>query len=907
MTVPLVQHAKTNKSGIITADRYFRSIEQCVDGACPAHLFNAKDSDAWAQKLTEAESKLTYCSGEVTEVKAPSSGKFIATLDLVITTTKKDRDGDVLETKGARLDPRAPLLWQHMPIQPIGALVKELKRTDDLFPARFGIADTQLGRDAAVLAELGALRVSHGFDPDEDEFEPLEDDSGFLVKSFEIFEVSLVSIPSNTDAVITAFSREKLHHPAVRAWAKNAYDDRDKVWASTSLANESGKSCSCSTTKANRLARKKEFDVERQHVEAAQLEYDWISRFCSCEVKQLVNFETFAATIRMGSFLTGLKHAMADSEQVDARRLTRQGTEMPLEYETVELNSKNSDQFLVDGISFRKMKDGTCFAVKFHRQWNGEYVEVVSSEKDKGHIGGIVSKAWQWANDNNFLKGEAFSIGGEFLPNTKETWGDLFLDPSNEKEVKRTVDLLNSKGRACPNRGQVFMGPPGTGKTLSGRLIRNNADATFLWVSGKDAYYYGGINSVIMAFELAKELSPAIIFMEDIDASLDSRYAVDILKTEMDGIGRSSGVVTIVTTNHPEVFPKALLDRPGRFHDVLKFDLPDEPIRRQMIQKWMPDLSTDVMAKTAKSTDGYSGAHLYELCQYVKTLKEQDEIDSEAAITKALSKIAEQRELINDNLMADRRVASRLSESGFRSSLSLDVKNAGLPDFLHDAIESFYKVPAKYSHIDFSPPEGVQAACKNGLDRHENGETGNGIEESTVRQARKFASGGSASPDWARKGNRWWGRNERFLNEEPGTPAYASAQLWGGRGGKAWFGRMVRQMDAADEQEKGMGTTGEADGHTHTVRVDEDGNGTTGVANGHSHDVVNFRVQEADGHTHSLSRGDLKDYKGMMECPECGHKGPAGAFMPDDDEEKSVETGGEYDFLPGPIRELVCG
>jgi len=104
----------------------------------------------------------------------------------------------------------------------------------------------------------------------------------------------------------------------------------------------------------------------------------------------------------------------------------------------------------------------------------------------------------------------------------------------------------------------------------------------------------------------------------------------------------------------------------------------------------------------------------------------------------------------------------------------------------------------KYSHIDFKPPEGVRKAYRNGLERHENGETGDGLEQSTVRQARKFAGGGAASPEWARKGNRWWGRNERFKDEEPGTPAYAAAQLWGGRN---WFARIVEQMDAADKQD----------------------------------------------------------------------------------------------------------
>jgi len=245
---------RTGRKGVLTADRYFRSIETCFDGGfCPVKLFNAASQEEWEKALKESEGKLTYSNGGMLVdrdsfswhsgwdhkhaggLKAILDGlewrkeltvKPLVTFDAIVTTTSRDRDRDVLETKGATLDPASPLLWQHNPMQPIGALVGELKdqRTDDMLPARFAIADTELGRDAATLVEMGALRISHGFDPKE--FEPMEDDEGWLFKTFEIFEVSLVSVPANTDAVITAFSREKLHSPLVRGWAEKMYQER---------------------------------------------------------------------------------------------------------------------------------------------------------------------------------------------------------------------------------------------------------------------------------------------------------------------------------------------------------------------------------------------------------------------------------------------------------------------------------------------------------------------------------------------------------------------------------------------------------------------------------------------------------------------------------------------------------
>jgi hypothetical protein len=105
----------------------------------------------------------------------------------------------------------------------------------------------------------------------------------------------------------------------------------------------------------------------------------------------------------------------------------------------------------------------------------------------------------------------------------------------------------------------------------------------------------------------------------------------------------------------------------------------------------------------------------------------------------------------------------------------------------------------KYDHINFKPPKRAQRAYANGLKRHADGETGDGLEAATVRMAQRFADGEAASPEWTRKGNRWWGRNERFADAEPGTPAYAAAQLWGGYN---WFAPIVRQMDKADEENK---------------------------------------------------------------------------------------------------------
>jgi HK97 family phage prohead protease len=199
---------------IRTARGYVDALQRCLsDEGCACQLRKdlALAREAAAETLTYRNDQM-----RVRRHRKPSDDEdgVVMVFDGVITTTKKDRDGDILESAGAVIDPACPLLWQHMPDEPIGKLVKVLSRDDDRIEARFAIVDSELGRDAATLVEFGALRLSHGFMPLE--FEAMDD--GFRMTSYEILEVSLVSIPSNTDAVITAYRRSKLKHPLMRKW-----------------------------------------------------------------------------------------------------------------------------------------------------------------------------------------------------------------------------------------------------------------------------------------------------------------------------------------------------------------------------------------------------------------------------------------------------------------------------------------------------------------------------------------------------------------------------------------------------------------------------------------------------------------------------------------------------------------
>ncbi len=131
---------------------------------------------------------------------------ILASFTAVLTTNQEDRDHDILEPSGAVIDESMPLLWQHSQSDPIGRYVETVQRSAEKIVARYEVADTPLGRDAVLLLKLGILRVSIGFVPIEYESRTTKGGSGFHMKKYEIVEVSLVSVPSNDQAVILSLT-----------------------------------------------------------------------------------------------------------------------------------------------------------------------------------------------------------------------------------------------------------------------------------------------------------------------------------------------------------------------------------------------------------------------------------------------------------------------------------------------------------------------------------------------------------------------------------------------------------------------------------------------------------------------------------------------------------------------------
>jgi hypothetical protein len=141
-----------------------------------------------------------------------------------------------------------------------------------------------------------------------------------------------------------------------------------------------------------------------------------------------------------------------------------------------------------------------------------------------------------------------------------------------------------------------------------------------------------------------------------------------------------------------------------------------------------------------------------------------------------------------------RAAASRLPQTDIPEAVMKSAQS------ILDSYQDSKATSAKYSNISFSPPDGVRSAAKRGLALHEEGLSGSGLEPATVAWARKYVSGDPVSPERARMGNRFFGRNARFANAPKDSPAWVSWLLWGGSAGRAWFSSLVRQMDNADKK-----------------------------------------------------------------------------------------------------------
>lgn len=239
--------------------------------------------------------------------------------------------------------------------------------------------------------------------------------------------------------------------------------------------------------------------------------------------------------------------------------------------------------------------------------------------------------------------GQIFNIGKskaklfDEKTDIKTTFKDVAGLEGAKEEIQEIVEFLKNPekytnlGGKIP-KGALLVGPPGTGKTLLAKAVAGEARVPFFSLSGSDfvEMFVGvGASRVRDLFKQAKEKSPAIIFIDEIDAVGRARgknnmsggndereNTLNQLLTEMDGFGTNSNVIVLAATNRADVLDKALM-RAGRFDRQIFVDLPDIRERKEIFDvhlaplKKVENLDTDFLAK---QTPGFSGADIANVC-----------------------------------------------------------------------------------------------------------------------------------------------------------------------------------------------------------------------------------------------------------------------------------------------------
>lgn len=258
--------------------------------------------------------------------------------------------------------------------------------------------------------------------------------------------------------------------------------------------------------------------------------------------------------------------------------------------------------------------------------------------------------------------GQIFNIGKSKaqLFDKKTNVNVTFKDVAGLEEAKveiieivdflKTPDKYTRLGGKIP-KGVILVGPPGTGKTLLAKSVAGEAHVPFFSISGSDfvEMFVGvGASRVRDLFKQAKEKSPCIIFIDEIDAigrargknqatgANDEREnTLNQLLTEMDGFGTNSGVIVLAATNRADILDRALM-RAGRFDRQIYVELPDLEGRKEIFEVHMRPLKLDDSVDNeflARQTPGFSGADIANVCNeaaLIAARKSRDTIDKQS-------------------------------------------------------------------------------------------------------------------------------------------------------------------------------------------------------------------------------------------------------------------------------------
>ncbi|KAF9171013.1 AAA ATPase cdc48, partial [Mortierella sp. AD010] len=232
------------------------------------------------------------------------------------------------------------------------------------------------------------------------------------------------------------------------------------------------------------------------------------------------------------------------------------------------------------------------------------------------------------------------------------TWNDIGGLEKVKQELQETVQYPVEhpekflKFGMSPSRGVLFYGPPGCGKTLLAKAIANECQANFISIKGPEllTMWFGESEANVRdVFDKARAAAPCVMFFDELDSIAKARggssgdaggagdRVLNQILTEMDGMNAKKNVFVIGATNRPDQIDGALL-RPGRLDQLIYIPLPDEASRLAVLKSTLrkSPISTEIdLSFIAKTTHGFSGADLTEICQRACKLAIRENIEAD--------------------------------------------------------------------------------------------------------------------------------------------------------------------------------------------------------------------------------------------------------------------------------------
>lgn len=302
-----------------------------------------------------------------------------------------------------------------------------------------------------------------------------------------------------------------------------------------------------------------------------------------------------------------------------------------------------------------RSSNGTVFQVSLNQRLEPEKLKPgtrVALNQDTLAVIEVLHEAW-----------DPMVSGAEMVEKPDITYDSVAGLDEQVKTVREAIELpllepeLFTKVGITPPKGILLVGPPGCGKTLLAKAVAHQTDATFIRMVGSELaqkYIGEGGRMVRELFSLAKEKSPSIIFLDEIDAigakRLDGSTSGDRevqrtlmqLLAELDGFDSLEDVKIIAATNRPDILDDALL-RPGRFDRIVTIPLPDSDGRKAILKLHTSKMSTSRIQLKAivEKTEGYSGAELKATCVEAGMIAIRDKRSkiSQADLIKAVERI----------------------------------------------------------------------------------------------------------------------------------------------------------------------------------------------------------------------------------------------------------------------------